>query len=177
MNALRITEAEDAPSPDSLRQQREFLGSIEDFCECCAYQRYFLDLGIIELAVAVDNLQWPAERWHLVEAIGQNEVQRIMETAFAEGPPEPILPGDLVRDCELADPRDRWRHTGETPPYSEKQANRSQPYVTCQSTVDAFFHVVRSESTDRILEWLARHPQDAQHLHKLWKQKCSTPAR
>jgi hypothetical protein len=83
-----------------------------------------------------------------------------------------------------ADPRDAWRHTGEPPPpeivrnsdISGKLANTPQPYRTPQATVDAFFHVARTEDTDGILKWLARHPRDAQHLHKLWKRKCSTAA-
>jgi hypothetical protein len=60
----------------------EVLGDIEDFNECCAYQAWFLDLGIIELPVVVDNMQWLADRWGLIEMHGQDAVQQIMAGAF-----------------------------------------------------------------------------------------------
>ncbi len=79
----------------------------------------------------------------------------------------------IVRDFELADPRDRWRHTGEAPPPivpTEHQPARS--YRTPQSTVDAFWYVVRNESAEYLSRWLARHPMDTSFLHKLWIRKC-----
>jgi hypothetical protein len=58
------------------------LGNIEDFHECCAYQAWFLDLGIIELPVVADNMQWLADRWGLIDLHGQDAVQQIMAGAF-----------------------------------------------------------------------------------------------
>src|SRR5689334_17153816 len=100
----------------------EVLGDIEDFDECCAQQRWFVDEGWVTKHVAVDNLQLLAESDGYVDQLGQDEVQRIMAEAFAPGGVlHPLsLPTDhaaqMLRQWELADPRDRWRHTGELPP-------------------------------------------------------------
>lgn len=91
---------------------------------------------------------------------------------------------DLVRQLEMQDPRDAWRHTGETPPpvafrnadFHGGPTPAQQRYRTPQATIDAFFYVARTQDAEGIAEWLASHPRDAQHLHKLWKQKCSTAA-
>jgi hypothetical protein len=88
---------------------------------------------------------------------------------------------DLVRQWEMQDPRDAWRHTGEIPPpvafrNADFHGGPAQQYRTPQATTDAFFLVIRNKDADGIAEWLASHPHDAQHLHKLWKQKCSTAA-
>jgi hypothetical protein len=63
----------------------EALGNIEDFHECCADHAWFLDLGIIELPAAVDNMQGLAERWGLIQLHGQDVVQQIMADAFGWG--------------------------------------------------------------------------------------------
>ena len=47
-----------------------------------------------------------------------------------------------------------------------------EPYRPAQSTADAFFFVARSQPADYLGLWLAEHPQDAPHLHKLWIEKC-----
>lgn len=100
-----------------------------------------------------------------------------------EGPEFYCYPvDDLVRRWELADPRDAWRYTGETPPsdavrnsdLNAKPETATRPYRTPQSTIDAFFYIARTEAADGIVSWLALHPRDAQHLHQLWKRKCST---
>jgi hypothetical protein len=91
---------------------------------------------------------------------------------------------NLVVQWEMQDPRDVWRPTGETPPpvvFRNADLARvpepvRQHYRTPQATVDAFWVVTHTGNTDGIAEWLAMHPRDAQHLHKLWKQKCSTAA-
>src|SRR5882672_11400846 len=75
---------------------------------------------------------------------------------------------DLVRQWELADPRDVWRHMGDAPPpasvrnstIGEKPAKAQRPYRTPQSTVDAFWHVVREGNTEKLESWLANHPSD-----------------
>jgi hypothetical protein len=86
---------------------------------------------------------------------------------------------DLVRQWELADPRDAWRHTGEPPPpeivrnsdISGKQANTPPPYRTPQATVDAFWYVVSLCNPERLKAWLVDHPQDAPFLLKLLEGK------
>lgn len=91
---------------------------------------------------------------------------------------------DLVRQWEMQDPRDAWRHTGEIPPpvafrnadFAGAAPPSRQDYRTPKATVEAFFYVTRTKDAAGIAGWLADHPRDAQHLHKLWKQKCSTAA-
>jgi hypothetical protein len=91
---------------------------------------------------------------------------------------------NLVVQWEMQDPRDAWRHTGEIPPpiafrnadFHGGPAPDRQQYRTPQATIDAFFCIARTQDAEGIAEWLAWHPRDAQHLHKLWKQKCSTAA-
>ena len=102
-----------------------------------------------------------------------------------EGPEFFCYPDDdLVKQWELADPRDRWKHTGEPPPpasvrnsdISARPADKPQQYRTPQATVDAFFYVLKTKDAAGIAEWLAAHPQDERHLQKIWEQKCSTAA-
>jgi hypothetical protein len=83
-----------------------------------------------------------------------------------------LAAADLVKQWELADPRDRWRHTGEQPPKPSDIPNaRPEPYRTPQSTIDAFFFVASQGDADCLKAWLLNHPKDAPHLHKLWKAK------
>jgi hypothetical protein len=78
----------------------------------------------------------------------------------------------LVKQWELLDPRDAWRHTGEPPPAtSDIPSARPEPYRTPQSVVDAFLHVVRLGDADYLSRWLAQHPADAPHLLKIWERK------
>jgi hypothetical protein len=144
--------------------------------------------GILSLHEAVDELQGYAKLSGLIDRIGQDAVQETMGIAFmaAEMAPDELAiereiflgAGDLVRRWELADPRDRWKWTGEPPPTNGVSETplpaRTRSYRTPQSTIDAFFFVVRTKDAAGIAEWLARHPRDEQHLYKLWKQKCST---
>jgi len=78
---------------------------------------------------------------------------------------------DLVTQWELADPRDRWRHTGEPPP-PEQEIQVPRPYWTAQSTVDAFFGWIVRQDDATQARWLADHPMDAPYLLELWRQKC-----
>jgi hypothetical protein len=88
---------------------------------------------------------------------------------------------DIIGMWELADPRDRWRHTGEPPPpvsarnsdIFPKPTNALRPYSTPQATVDAFLYVARNESTEYVARWLKKHPLDAPVLQKIWKAKCT----
>jgi hypothetical protein len=82
----------------------------------------------------------------------------------------------------MSDPRDAWRHTGEPPPPEDvrnsdiagKPAASPRPYSTPQSTIDAFWHVAQNESPESLVEWLARHPQDAPFLRKLAEERCTS---
>jgi hypothetical protein len=158
------------------------LGDINDFTECCEVHVWFCDEGWISLQTAVDNLQYLAERWGLVDELGQDAVQAIIAEPFAivrsetgDEPSEYRSAADIVRGWELADPRDRWKHTGEPPPEivrnSDKPANTRRPYSAPDSVVDAFFFVARQGDVDRLARWLADHPTDKAELFKLWKAK------
>jgi hypothetical protein len=79
---------------------------------------------------------------------------------------------DIVRRLELADPRDRWKHTGEAPPKTSIAPKASpRPYSTPQSTIDAFWYVVSLGDADYLARWLADHPADAPYLFKIWERK------
>jgi hypothetical protein len=80
---------------------------------------------------------------------------------------------DLVERWELADPRDRWRQTGEAPPPRtiEPAPTAAQPYRTPQSTIDTFWYVVGLCNPERLTAWLDDHPQDASFLLKLLESK------
>lgn len=155
------------------------LGDVHDFIECCDQHVWFCNEGWISLHTAVDNLQALAERWGLVDEIGQDEVQRLMANAFA--PAASIdLPADyaaqIVRLWELADPRDSWKHTGEPPPAPVDGERKQALYTPARSTIDAFWFVVRQGDPDHLMSWLAQHPADAPHLHEIWGRKCSIAA-
>jgi hypothetical protein len=80
---------------------------------------------------------------------------------------------DIVTSWELADPRDRWRHTGEAPPKISATPRRPEPYRPAESTVQAFWFVATREP-EKLKAWLARHPDDAPALRQIWKAKrCS----
>jgi hypothetical protein len=79
----------------------------------------------------------------------------------------------VVARWEMADPRDRWRRTGEAPPPEAVRNADIVPlktaprhYHTPQSTVDAFWYVVRLKEPDRLAAWLRDHPRDAPFLLK-----------
>jgi hypothetical protein len=85
---------------------------------------------------------------------------------------------DLVRQWELADPRDRWKWTGEAaPPAAFRNSDISgtpakpRPYRTPQSTIDAFWYVVSLCNPEQLRAWLGDHPQDARFLLKLLERK------
>jgi PLD-like domain len=92
----------------------------------------------------------------------------------------PDYAAQIVLQWEMSDPRDAWRHTGEAAPpdivrnsdITGPQRAKPTPYQTPQATIDAFFFIARTQDAECIADWLAAHPRDAQHLHKLWKQKC-----
>jgi hypothetical protein len=85
---------------------------------------------------------------------------------------------DIVKQWELADPRDSWRHMGESPPAlrvrNSDVAEMPTPrphYRTPQATTDAFWFVVDLCDPARLKTWLHDHPRDARHLLKLLESK------
>jgi hypothetical protein len=148
------------------------LGDIDDFFECCEQQAWFYAEGWVSLQTAVDNLQYLAERWLLIEQHGQDAIQALM--AFSAVSEE--LPSDYaaqtVQQLELNDPRDAWCHTGEpAPPGIVRNSDvgiptsvAKQPYRTPRSTVDAFRFLVALGDTERLKSWLADRAKDAPFL-------------
>ena len=87
-------------------------------------------------------------------------------------------PADIVRQWEMADPRDRWRHTGEAPPKpSAEPWRRPEVYRPAESTVAAFLYVVGLDDADYLSAWLAKHSADAPHLLKIWKARQCSPTK
>jgi len=96
------------------------------------------------------------------------------------GPEFFCYPDNDIATCwELADPRDAWRHTGEPPPsadirnsdISARPTDKPRHYHTPQSTIDAFWYIVRLEDADYLKRWLAQHPRDVVTLQKFWDGK------
>jgi hypothetical protein len=91
---------------------------------------------------------------------------------------------DLVRQWEMQDPRDAWRHTGEIPPpvafrnadFPGTPAPIRQHYRTPQATIDAFFYVAGLNDAEYLKRWLKQHPRDAETLCKLWEGKNAAKA-
>ncbi|PJG56830.1 hypothetical protein CVM73_03520 [Bradyrhizobium forestalis] len=120
---------------------------------------------MLEKAAAVDCVQHHAELWSIVAEIGQDEVQAIMSAAFAPPQERPSeYASQLLMQWELADPRDRWRWTGELPPAPEVMPIAKPAYRPAQSTVDAFHFVLRAGDPERLATWLRNHPDDAPAL-------------
>lgn len=97
-------------------------------------------------------LDLPLEELTLDELERRHELRRQEEIAA------------IVRDWEMADPRDRWRHTGERPP-----STRRESLPPTQAIIDKFWQVQRLQSPDYLAEWLAEHPADAPALYEIWK--------
>ena len=73
---------------------------------------------------------------------------------------------DIVRRWELADPRDRWRHTGEAPPKaSAEPPRRREPYRTPQATCDAFWYVAGLDDPERVAGKRGLEAADLEQLH------------
>lgn len=139
------------------------------------------------LADAVDPLQEDAEASGLLAAIGQDQVQRLIAKPFerfrdivaaeiaaeCRTEIEPDLPSEyalcLVREWELADPRDRWRWNGEMKPPPQVKVTEKAPYRTPQSTINAFLFVLGTGDVDHLSTWLALHPADAPYLLRLYE--------
>jgi hypothetical protein len=78
----------------------------------------------------------------------------------------------IVRDMELNDPRDRWKHTGEAPPPPENVhysdilhgPASTRPRHVPQSTIDAFKYVVALGDPEYLARWLRDHSDVAATL-------------
>jgi hypothetical protein len=162
--------------------------ALEIRAEIRAYLEY--EHQFEDLADAVDPLQKFAEQSGLVAAIGQDAVQQIIAAPFARfrailaaeieaeeradqfAHDDSTSVDEIVRRLELADPRDRWKYTGEPPPPEEirnsdisgKPASMPRPRATAQSTVDAFKFVVSLGDPERLATWLRNHPGDVPAL-------------
>jgi hypothetical protein len=90
-----------------------------------------------------------------------------------------LFAGDLVRQWELVDARDAWRHTGEPPPpasvrnsdIAAKPASAPRPYRPAQSTIDAFRYLAAAGDVERLRVWLADRPKDAPYLLSLLERQ------
>jgi hypothetical protein len=121
------------------------LGDVEDFKECCEVHAWYCDEGWISLQTAADNLQCLAERWALIDEIGQDAVQAIMATAIA-AETGVRAPDERPRDGKF---------------FSLRQRNKGKPP---KATVDAFKYVVSLGDQDQLARWLRNHIDDAPAL-------------
>ncbi|HXB77793.1 MAG TPA: hypothetical protein VNX23_10370 [Bradyrhizobium sp.] len=143
---------------------------IDVFRECAADYAWFYRNGWLEKADAVDCAQRHGELWGVANLYGQDAVQAEMAAAFTSAEPDDMSTGcaaQILRRWEMADPRDRWKWTGEAPPPEIVLALMPPPYCTPQSTADAFWHVVSLRDQARFKAFLADHPKDAPFLLKL----------
>jgi hypothetical protein len=121
----------------------------------------------IEPAPAIESA--PIEMKPLCELYGYT-IEDLEELIY-------LRAADLIAQWERADPRDRWRHTGEAPPPSARPAARPvAPYRTPQATVDAFLYVAGLDEPEHLARWLDQHPRDEKYLCKLWKAKNAAEA-
>jgi hypothetical protein len=133
--------------------------------------------GLYTLQESVDKLQADAERQGLIARHGQDAAQEILAASFAdvdkigEHDPNSCDEGELgiIRRWELADPRDRWRYTGEVPPHARASEAPVPRYCTPQATIDAFKYIVGLGDREHLARWLAQHPLDARELRKIWR--------
>jgi hypothetical protein len=79
---------------------------------------------------------------------------------------------DFVTQMEMADARDRWRHTGEPPPATVPEPHSKKQCRTPQATIDAFFGWIVRQDKAAQQRWLAEHSRDEPYLRKLWEDKC-----
>ena len=157
----------------------EPIATLEEFQELGFDYVDWWRAGILVKTDAVDRVQRHAELWGMVDALGQDEVQRLMAGAFEAQPLPYDYAAQILMQMELADPRDRWRHIGERPPpasvrngdISGRPESLKAGYATPDSTEAAFWYVVSLENPARLRAWLADHPRDLPYLLKLLESK------
>lgn len=163
-----------------------------DFAALCAREAARLASGHLLVGEYGDELQAIAKRVGVINRLGQDETQRIMAEAIAaaslvpelvdEGGPDELAEAyeaeimlraaEMVRDWELADPRDSWRHTGgPRPAVQPSPPPRRAAYAPPQATCAAFFYVVALDDIKRLESWLDDHRRDAPILLKMLKAK------
>lgn len=131
--------------------------------------------GEYELSEAVDELQAWAQRVGLIDEIGQNDVQEILATAFADPPLPDHHPGGcdicgcdpcqtpgFCNACRAADAR----------ALLTKAEPQRPTYTTAQSTLDAAAWLVfQNGDAEHFNAWLQQHPHDRDaiqaHIEKL----------
>jgi hypothetical protein len=153
----------------------------EVFIDLCGARAAAIAEGILSKREAADELQGYAKLSGLIGAIGQDTVQLHMAQAFAAFDVEPEgydVAADLVRQWEIDDPRDRWKHTREAPPPKNVRngdisglVDKPRSYRTPQSVIDAFLYVAKNHDAAYLARWLDQHPQDVATLTKLWEAK------
>jgi hypothetical protein len=145
---------------------------IDVFRECAADFAWFYRNGWLEKADAVDCAQRHAELWGAIDVCGQDTIQAEMAAAFTSAELDDMstdCAAQILRRWEMADPRDRWKWTGEAPPPEIVLANAPPPYCPPQATIDAFKYIVGLGDREDLARWLAQHPLDAGELRKIWR--------
>jgi hypothetical protein len=143
----------------------------------------------IQMQEAVDPLQTYAEQSGLVQEIGQDAVQEIIGAPFVRFRAIAAAREQQLLEIEAAEEEAAWNYDNgyaariiarweaeDANRRSEPSAPQKREYRLPQSTIDAFWHVVRLDDPDHLARWLAQHPADAPHLHEIWGRKCSTVA-
>jgi hypothetical protein len=141
------------------------LGDIEDFKECCGFYAWFYEQGLISLQRAADNSQYLAERWGLVDEIGQGAVQAMIAEPFAiiRAEPEQAYLDAYAADY-VARLVSKWEADDlKRPPRSEPRP-LFRPKPPAASTVDAFKYVASLGDPDRLASWLRDHSDVAPAL-------------
>lgn len=162
------------------------LGDFGDFSEVCEQQRVYIQMGILDRMVAIDNMQRLAELWMLAES-DQDLVQEIMAALLSNQAikANPQKSNRAIAEEIGADEKTvRKARADQSAPEAERTGRdgkaypaegRPRPYRTPQSTVDAFFYLTSNEP-GRLRIWLEDHPRDVAYLHKLWKEKTHAVA-
>jgi hypothetical protein len=83
---------------------------------------------------------------------------------------------ELIRQIEVAEIFARLEAMA-NPSKRRPAPPEPKPYRTPQSTVDAFWYVVRQDDTAKLEEWLAAHPRDAGYLVKRLQEKTQQEAK
>jgi hypothetical protein len=83
---------------------------------------------------------------------------------------------ELIRQIEVAEIFARLEEM-DNPSKRLPAPREPKPYRTPQSTVDAFWYVVRQDDTAKLEDWLAAHPRDAGYLVKRLEEKTQQKAK
>jgi hypothetical protein len=78
---------------------------------------------------------------------------------------------ELIRQIEVAEIFARLEAMDDPSRRPPPPRSKPKPYRTPQSTIDAFWYVVREGNTEKLEDWLAAHPRDAGYLVKRLQEK------